>query len=422
MMTTESQPRQSRLSSAFQILWAATGVSNLADGIGLVALPLLAASLTRDPLLIAGVATAQRLPWLLFTLVSGVLVDRADRRVLQRATNLFRALVLCALGVALLLGWASIALLFLVALLLGVAETLFDNAAFALLPNIVARDDLERANGGIFTTQTIANEFAGPPLGGGLFALAAAAPILAGAAIYALAGTLIGLLRGSFRAAPAASQATTTMWGQIGEGVGWFWRHRLLHIMGIKSGLEHGCWAATNAILVLVVQDRLGLDAAGFGALLAASSVGGLIGGLIANRLIARIGQGSTSLLNMVVQGISYLGIALSTNIVVVGLMLGLMSYAGVVGGVVGISFRQAIIPNHLLGRVSSAFRLYGLGSMALGAFAGGLLARGFGLLAPYWLCGAIMFALTIILLPIVNNRTMAQARLDAQQLAVAGD
>jgi MFS family permease len=421
-MASESWLRKLSIGSSFQILWVATGVSNLGDGIGLVVMPLLAASMTRDPVLIAGVATAQRLPWLLFTLVSGVLVDRADRRALQRATNFFRAVVLGALGVAVLLEWASIPLLFGVALLLGVAETLFDNAAFALLPAVVARDDLERANGRLFTTQTVTNEFVGPPLGGTLFALAAAAPIFVGGAIYAVAATLIGLLRGSFRAAPISSQPTTTLWGEIGKGLRWFWRHQLLHIMGIKSGLEHGCWAATNAILVLVAQERLGLDAASYGALLAAGAVGGLLGGLIANRLIARIGQGSTSLLNMVVQGVSYLGIALSTNIVVVGLMLGLMSYAGVVGGVVGSSFRQAIIPNHLMGRVSSAFRLYGLGSMALGAFIGGLLARGFGLLAPYWLCGGIMFALTLVLLPTINNRTMAQARLDAQQFAIAGD
>src|SRR5262245_20645383 len=119
-MASESRLQGLTIGSSFQILWAATGGSNLGDGIGLVVLPLLAASLTRDPVLIAGVATAQRLPWLLFTLVSGVLVDRADRRALQRATNFFRALVLGALGAAVLFGWASIPLLFGVALLLGV--------------------------------------------------------------------------------------------------------------------------------------------------------------------------------------------------------------------------------------------------------------------------------------------------------------
>jgi len=136
---------QSTLGRPFHILWLSTAVSNLGDGITLVVLPLLAASLTRDPALIAGVATAQRLPWLFFTLISGVMVDRADRRRLQVYTNLFRAVILGALAVALLAGWSSIYLIFMAAFFLGVAEALFDNAAFALLPALVAHDELERA-------------------------------------------------------------------------------------------------------------------------------------------------------------------------------------------------------------------------------------------------------------------------------------
>lgn len=147
------------------------------------------------------VAGAQRLPWLLFVLISGVLVDRRDRRRLQQAANLTRALVLGALGTAIMLRWASIPLLVGVALCLGVAETLFENTAIVLLPAVVARDDLERANGRLYTTQTIANEFVGPPLGGGLFTLAAAAPLLIRAACYGFAASLVRLLRGTFRPA-----------------------------------------------------------------------------------------------------------------------------------------------------------------------------------------------------------------------------
>ncbi len=172
----------------------------MGDGIALVALPLLAASLTRDPVLIAGVATAQRLPWLLFTLISGVVVDRVDRRQLQAWTNFFRAAVLAALTLAVGLGWVSIYWIFVVAFLLGVAETLFDNAAFALLPSVVTQDDLERANSRIYTTQTVANEFVGPPVGGTLFALAAMMTLGLNALCYGLAAALVGLLPGSLRA------------------------------------------------------------------------------------------------------------------------------------------------------------------------------------------------------------------------------
>ena len=197
----EESPSAGRLGGRFRLLWAATGASNLGDGVGLVALPLLAASLTRDPLQIAAVAAAQRLPWLLFVLISGVTIDRTDRRQLQQVANVGRALVLAALGGVVWFGWASIPLLLGIALLLGVAETLADTAAVALLPAVVPRDRLEQANGRLYTTQTVANEFIGPPVGGGLFALTAAAPLLLVAGCYGLAATLVSLLRGSFQPA-----------------------------------------------------------------------------------------------------------------------------------------------------------------------------------------------------------------------------
>lgn len=199
-----------------------------------------------------------------------------------------------------------------------------------------------------------------------------------------MAAALIGLLPGLFRTERVAAATTPAAIGrEIGEGVRWFWNHRLLHLLGIKAAFEHGCWAATNALLVLVVQERLGMDAAGYGLLLAAGAVGGVIGGITASWLIRRIGAGSAVLLNLLIQSVAFAGIALSTNPLVVAVMLIGISFTGSIGGVVGISFRQAVIPNALLGRVVSAFRMYALGGMALGALIGGLLARGFGLLTP---------------------------------------
>lgn len=406
---------QSSFSRPFYLLWTSTAVSNVGDGIALVVLPLLAATLTRDPVLIAGVATAQRLPWLFFTLISGVVVDRVDRRQLQAWTNGFRAVVLGLLMLGVGLGWVSIYWIFVVAFLLGVAETLFDNAAFALLPAVVQQDELERANSRIYTTQTIANEFVGPPTGGTLFALAAVLPLGLNAICYALAATLVGLLPGSFRARrdTHAMPSTTArvIWQEIAEGMRWFWGHRLLHLLGVKAAFEHGCWAATNALLVLVAQERLGMDAAGYGLLLAAGAIGGVIGGIMAGWLIRRLGAGSAVLLNLIIQSVAFAGIALSTNPFVVALMLVGISFTGSIGGIVGISFRQAVIPDALLGRVISAFRMYALGGMALGALIGGLLARGFGLLTPYWLSSGLLLLLFFYFLPHVNNRTLAQAR-----------
>lgn len=409
-----------RLTRSFHLLWASTAVSNAGDGIALVALPLLATAVTSDPVLIAGVATAQRLPWLLFTLLSGVVVDRVNRARLQGLTNYLRALILGTLALGTGLGWVSIYWLLAGAFLLGIAELFFDNAAFALLPSVVAKDDLERANSRIYTTQTIANEFVGPPLGGTLFSVAAAIPLAANALLYTVAALLVGLLPKSLRLPhePRTNASATTVVAvrrEIAEGMRWFWGHRLLHLLGIKAAFEHGCWAATNALLVLVVQERLGMDAAGYGILLAVGAVGGLFGGVMASRLISSMGAGSAVLLNLLIQSVAFAGIAVSDSPFVVALMLIGISFTGSIGGIVGISFRQAVIPDALLGRVVSAFRMYALGGMALGALIGGLLARAFGLATPYWLSSALLLLLFVLLLPYVNNHTLAAARLAAQ-------
>jgi hypothetical protein len=236
-------------------------------------------------------------------------------------------------------------------------------------------------------------------------------PIVLSAACYGLAATLISLLRGTFRSAQRVPWSLASVRSDIALGLRWFWGHRLLHALGVKAAWEHGCWAATNAVLVLVAQERLGLDSAGYGIILGVGAFGGVLGGMSAGWFIRRFGAGTAAMLNVLLQVGAYIGVAASTDPVVVSLMLAVMSYTGSIGGVVGVSFRQAIIPREILGRVSSAFRLYALGAMAIGALAGGLLARLFGLLTPYWLSALALLILSIVLWPVVNNRTMAQAR-----------
>jgi hypothetical protein len=189
---------RSRLSIDYWKLWTATAVSNLGDGVALIAAPLLAASLTRDPVQVAGLAFAQRLPWLLFALLSGALVDRLDRRQVMSTVNFVRTALLGSLGVAVLGGWASIALLYVVFFLLGTAETLFDTASQTILPEVVRKDDLETANGRLYAAELITNNFAGPPLGGFLFGVIAAVPFLIGAGAYAATAVLALALHGTF--------------------------------------------------------------------------------------------------------------------------------------------------------------------------------------------------------------------------------
>lgn len=392
-------------------LWAASTISNLGDGITLVAGPLLAASLTRDPVLVAGLAFAQRLPWLLFSLISGALVDRLDRRLLMAAVDGFRTVLLGFLGVAVLLDFVSIPLLYGVFFLMGTAETLFDTSSVSILPAVVPRESLEKANGRLFGAQIVANEFAAPPLGGLLFAVAASVPFLLDAGTFAAATALMLMIRGKFRVERPEGAPPTTLWTEISEGLGWLWRNRLLRTLAITLGIMNLTMTATLAIFVLFAQERLGLGPVGYGVLMASVAVGGVAGSLVAERLAGWLGAGTTMRLGLLIEAVSPGVIAFSREPLVVGVMLALFGFHAIVWNVVTISLRQQIIPERLLGRVNSAYRLLGLGGMSVGALLGGVLARSFGLTAPFWFASASMGILAVFVWRVINNRAVSEAR-----------
>jgi len=399
------------LGAEYRKLWAASAVSNLGDGITLVAGPLLAASLTRDPALVAGLTFAQRLPWLLFSLLSGALVDRLDRRRLMAAVDLFRTVVVGVLGIAVMLGWASLPLMYVSFFLLGMAETLFANASITIMPAVVPKERLERANGRLFAAELSANQFAGPPLGGALFAVAAALPFLVDAGTFAASAALLLALRGRFRVAPAEVPAGTTIAAEIAEGLAWLLRHRLLLVLAIMLGAGNLTFSAAFSVLVLFAQDVLGLGSVGYGVLLTAGGAGGVLGSLLAERVGARFGTGRALFLVFLVQGPALGVIALSGNPFVVGAMIAVEASAAFVWNVLTFALRQTLIPEGLLGRVTSASRLVGVGSGALGALIGGLLARELGLTAPFWFAAAVTLAVAFASRPFVNNRAVAEAR-----------
>ena len=401
----------SGLGPGYRKLWAASTISNLGDGVTLVAGPLLAASLTRDPALVAGLTFAQQLPWLLFSLPSGALVDRLDRRLLMGTVDAFRAVVIGVLGLAVLGGWASLPLMYAAFFLLGTAETLFANASLAILPSVVPKESLEKANGRLFAAELVTNQFAGGPIGGALFAVAAAIPFLLDAGTFAASAALILALRGRFRPMRPEGSAEIGLVGEITEGIGWLARHRLLLVLAIMLGAGNLTFSATFSILVLFAQDVLGLGSVGYGLLLTAMGVGGLFGSLLAERIGGWLGTGRALFLVALIEGPTFAAIVLSGNPFVVGALLALDGLVAFAWNVLTFALRQVLIPDVLLGRVTSVYRLVGVGSGAIGALIGGLLARELSLTAPFWFSAVLMTVVALASLPFVNNRTVAEAR-----------
>ena len=363
------------LGPAFRRLLGASASANLADGIARVALPLLAASLTRDPVQVAALTSLAYLPWLLFALPAGAVVDRVDRKRAMAAATTVRALALGALGVTVLTGTASLAVLYAVAFGVGVAETFYDSAARAMLPQVVRRDQLDRGNGLLTVGETAGEGFVGAPVGAALFAVAAAAPFLTTAAAYTLGAVLVCTIAGRHRPARADGGGPTSIRRDVADGVRWLWRHRFLRGLTLVSASTSGIQSLTTGVLVLWALEVLRIGEAGFGLLTAAAGAGAVLGGLIAAPLGARLGRSPVLVAGALIAGLATLGSGLTSH----GFVAAALMAAGAVGvmfwNVLTMSLRQAMIPAGLFGRVQGGYRTLVWGAIPVGALLGGLLA-----------------------------------------------
>lgn len=281
------------------------------------AAPLLAATLTRDPLLVSGLAVAHGLPWLVLTLLAEVLVDRVDRRRLLVVANAARAVAVGLLAVATATGTAGVVVLYVAVFLVGAAETVVDNASLAVLPRLVGRERLDYANGRIFATQSVLNELIGPPVGAALFAVAATAAMATGSAVFAVAAFAMVLLprRAGRSDVDASGQLTGAGIGaQLVEGLRYFWASRLLRVVAVMAGVGNLFAAATGGVLVLLVTGEFGLSPAQYGVFLAAGAAGGISAGLVSERVVARLGAGPVIFLSIMLPAASYVVFVLSDS------------------------------------------------------------------------------------------------------------
>jgi MFS family permease len=403
-----------RLGLAFWQLWSASTLSNLADGLVKIALPLVAVTLTDSPGLVAGVTLAVTLPWLVFALPAGALADRVDRRVAMVTANVVRAAAVAVLAVTLVLGLessaAAIWTLYLAALLLGTAETMHDTCAQSILPQVVPRDRLPRANGRLIAAELTANEFVGPPLGGLLVAAGVAAAFATPAALWVAAVGALLLLRGSF-AIPRTEP--TTLRADVAEGLRYLWRHRLLRTLAAMTGLFNFATNATFAVFVLYAVGPMGLTEVAYGLLFATLAAGSLIGALLADPIIGRLGR-SRSLALGILGGVGTVGIpALTTNPAVIAAAFLIGGLTNALWNVVAVSLRQRITPDRILGRINSSYRLVAWGTRPLGAAAGGLLGELLGLRAVFTVAAALILA-TLLGMTQVTDTAIGAAEQDA--------
>ena len=409
-----SSPTRPALGSRFWRVWTASGISALGDGVRLAALPLLAAGITRDPLAVATVSIATGLPWALFALVAGALVDRLDRRRVMGIADLARFVTMGAVGLTVATHHATIAWLCVAGFALGTAETMFDNASQAILPHVVARPQLEPANSRLQSVEIVAASFVGPPVGAVLFAAVAALPFLVDSGSFLIAALLVLTLSGSYRVPHQGPRRR--LHTEIAEGLSWLWHHQLIRGLALMLAVWNLVSAANMAILVLYALHSLHLTTTGFGLLLTTEAVGAVLGSLVATRVIRRLGPAPTLSLLVVIGSASYLGIALAHNAYLAAALLGVEGLVGLIWNVTTVSARQVIIPTALFGRVNSVYRFLSWGVFPVGAALGGVLASRFGLRAPFVVASVTLMVMLVFGRRAVNPRTFAQAYADADR------
>jgi MFS family permease len=393
----------------FAMVWTASTTSALGSGLATIAAPLFIAAQTENPLVVSAAAGAAWLPWLLFALPGGVLVDRVDRRRLMVLIDWVRVLAVAALAVAMLAGRASIPLLYAVLFVVNAGEVVFRSAGQAMIPAVVPRDQLERANGLLFGGTMLMQQMIAGPLGGLLFAIAMSIPFFANAGTYAASAVLVGLVAGSYRSAPDTTRPRSFR-AEIVEGVRWLMRQRLLRTMAILIGLLNVTLTAAEAVLVLLAQQRLHLGSVGYGVLFTCLAAGGLLGSVAGDRIIRRVTATWTIRIGLLVEAGMHLALATLRSPLFVGVVLFAFGVHGGLWSIVGSSLRQRLTPPEMLGRVSSASLFIAAGGNSVGALLGGAIAARFGITAPYWAGFVVAMLVSIATWRVFNRATVSAA------------
>jgi MFS family permease len=430
---------KARFSASYWKLWGATTISNLGDGIVAIAYPWLASAVTRSPLLIALSAVVSRLPWLVFTLHAGVITDRFNRKRIIVAMDTLRGLLTIAVGIFVYLERESLpslnelssltnletnytlySVILITAFLFGLAEVLRDNCAQTLMPAVVEDKDLEKANGRMWSAESLTNSFIGPPLGSFIIAIAIFLPFFVDAVTFFLAAALIAGMKPTVKSfEPETKSGPINFRAEIKEGFSWLWSHTLLRPMAIILGLLNAIASLSAAVYILFAQEVLNTTVFIFAVLGTAAAVGGILGGLLGPKISEKIGSGRSLAIALFVMPLGALLIGFASQWYVVWALIFFQTFAGVLWNVVTVSLRQSLIPTNLLGRVNSVYRFFAWGTIPIGTLLGGgvvfalegLIGREMAFRSVYFIGAALGFILFVYAIRVLTTEAIDKAR-----------
>jgi predicted MFS family arabinose efflux permease len=373
----------SRLGSSFRWLLSGSIVTNVGDGVALAAGPLLVASQTRDPFVVSMAVLSQQLPNLLFGLLAGAVADRFDRRRIVVAVNIGRAIVLAVLAGMIASGTVNIAVVLLALFVLGTTETFADVGSSSLLPRLVRREDLGVANARLLGAFLLTNQLLTPPIGAFLFTVGMALPFATNAACFALGAVLVSRVVETMSDQPDRNRSSLR--ADMVEGVRWLVAHPPMRTLALTIVAFNVTFGAAWSVLVLYASERLGMDALGFGLLTTAIAAGGIVGTLAYGRLERRFSLADIMRVGLLIETLTHLSLALTTSPAIALATMVVFGAHAFVWHTTSTVVRQRAVPDDLLGRVTGVYTVGVIGGIVVGTPIGGLLARTFGITAPFW-------------------------------------
>ena len=389
------------LGPAFNRLWSASLASNLADGLFKTSALLLAATLTKDPVVISVLAAVLMLPWLLFAIPIGGIVDRVDRRLLLATANAIRFLMAAFLAVTVALDIVSIPILYVVVFVIGAAEVLYDTTSQSMIPQILKTEHLERGNARLEIGAVTVGEFIGTPLSGILFTAAIVLPFALGSTGILVAAVLVLMIPGNFKKAIALDENNeptepTKFWADIRFGIKYLYENKTLLKLVILTASVGMFSAATSSTVVLFLTEELAVEPVWFGFVFIVPAIGAILGSITAPKVSARFGRTTVMAFSMIAFCLAEVLTGFSPNVFVFALIGLLMSVTVTWWNVLLMSTYHQIIPNELFGRIHGTRRTLVWGLMPIGSLLGGLIAS-FGLRMPYFIAGGIALLIAFI-------------------------
>lgn len=377
---------------AFNRLWAGSIVSNLADGVLIAAAPLLAITLTDSTVLISIIGAMVMLPWLLFAIPIGALVDRVDRRLILAGSNAIRSTVIGGLALSVATGHVTIYWLIASAFVIGVCEVATDTTAQSLIPQILDEEHYEKGNSRLQISETVIQGFIGAPLSGFLYALAMWLPFMINSIGYAVATLLALSIPIQYLQDVRTENAKENKPHFIEDikfGIRYLYNHKTLRRLVITTATIGVCYSMGTATMVLFIIKELELAPQYFGVVLTIQGVGALLGAIVAPKASKRFGRSIMMTLGIFVSSLVLLLQGFAPNIYIFVALATLGGFAISQWNILLMATYQTIIPNELFGRIHGTRRTLVWGMMPIGSLLGGVLAH-FSLRLPMYVGGVI--------------------------------